>query len=64
FPVLSVERPFYRYCSRVEDDPAGLEVVGFEGQFTVVPGSLVDPKGPAIELPVPYIELPIPMEII
>ncbi|KAJ1804758.1 hypothetical protein LPJ77_004602, partial [Coemansia sp. RSA 2523] len=25
FPVLSVERPFYRYCSRVEDDPAGLE---------------------------------------
>ncbi|KAJ2826244.1 hypothetical protein IWW50_002464, partial [Coemansia erecta] len=64
FPVLSADQPFYRYCSRMEDDPSGLELVGFEGRFTVVPGSLDAPKGPNITLPVPYIELPIPMEII
>ncbi|KAJ2841559.1 hypothetical protein IWW36_006221 [Coemansia brasiliensis] len=64
FPRLSVDRPFYKYCSRIEDDPAGLEVVGFEGQFTFVPGSLDEPAGANITLPVPFIELPIPLEVI
>ncbi|KAJ2313970.1 hypothetical protein IWW52_001243, partial [Coemansia sp. RSA 2704] len=64
FPMLSVDQPYYRYCSRIEDDPTGLQVVGFEGRFSFVPGSLENPKGPNISLPVPFIELPIPLEII
>ncbi|KAJ1748310.1 hypothetical protein LPJ79_004628 [Coemansia sp. RSA 1821] len=62
FPILSADRPFYRYCSRIEDSPEGMEVVGFEGQFTFVPGSLDRPAGPNITLRVPFIELPIPLE--
>ncbi|PIA13705.1 hypothetical protein COEREDRAFT_83302 [Coemansia reversa NRRL 1564] len=64
FPLISVDEPYFRYCSRVQDEPEGLMVVGFEGYFTMVPGTLDEPKGTPFNLPVPYIELPIPMEII
>ncbi|KAJ2157378.1 hypothetical protein GGF46_004554 [Coemansia sp. RSA 552] len=64
FPVISADAPYYRYCSRMQDEPEGIMVVGFEGHFTVVPGLLDAPRGPALTLPVPYVHLPVPLEIL
>ncbi|KAJ2777867.1 hypothetical protein H4R18_004936 [Coemansia javaensis] len=64
FPIISTAEPYFRYCSRMRDEPEGLVVVGFEGRFSVVPGTIDAPLGPEFSLPVPYVELPIPMEIL
>ncbi|KAJ2686677.1 hypothetical protein IWW39_003472 [Coemansia spiralis] len=65
FPILSEASPYYRYCSRMTDDEMDdLMLVAFEGYFTMVPGTLVDPAGPDFTLAVPYTVVPIPMEIL
>ncbi|KAJ2226071.1 hypothetical protein IWW45_007614 [Coemansia sp. RSA 485] len=63
FPLISVDEPFYRYCSRVQDEMDDLAVEGFEGFFTLVPGSLDEPLGEDIILPVPFVEVPVPLEL-
>ncbi|KAJ1806789.1 F-box protein skip16 [Coemansia sp. RSA 2599] len=64
FPVISVDDPYYRYCSRVQDEMDDLLVEGFEGFFTMVPGSLDEPLGEDIILPVPFVEVPVPLEVL
>ncbi|KAI8319344.1 hypothetical protein GQ54DRAFT_299405 [Martensiomyces pterosporus] len=64
FPTISEKRPYFRYCSRIVDEIEGLLLVGFEGGFTMVPGTLDSPLGREFTLPVPYLEVPIPLEIL
>ncbi|KAJ1931749.1 hypothetical protein GGF37_007286, partial [Kickxella alabastrina] len=61
-PVLSRESPYYRYCSRMQDEEGGPAVVAFEGHFTMVPGTLEEPLGQDMILFVPYVEVPMPLE--
>ncbi|KAJ2726414.1 hypothetical protein GGI07_000552 [Coemansia sp. Benny D115] len=66
FPRLTPESPVFKYCSRLQDEVDGfaeLLVEGFEGRFTMVPGSLDHPLGDDILLCVPYIHMPVPSEI-
>ncbi|KAI7825455.1 hypothetical protein BX661DRAFT_184609 [Kickxella alabastrina] len=63
-PVLSRESPYYRYCSRMQDEEGGPAVVAFEGHFTMVPGTLEEPLGQDMILFVPYVEVPMPLEVL
>ncbi|KAJ1965445.1 hypothetical protein GGI12_000782 [Dipsacomyces acuminosporus] len=63
-PILSEDTPFFRYCSRAMDEMQGPMLVGFEGGFTMVPGTISSPLGQEFTLHVPYLEVPIPMELL
>ncbi|KAJ2620504.1 hypothetical protein GGI26_004911 [Coemansia sp. RSA 1358] len=63
FPIISVEEPYFRYCSRLQDEENSM-IIAFEGEITMVPGTLDQPQGPEFTLRIPYVELPIPLEII
>ncbi|KAJ2558079.1 hypothetical protein EV175_000971 [Coemansia sp. RSA 1933] len=64
FPIISDDEPYYRFCSRLQDEDTGMMIQGFQGQITMVPGSLDNPLGPEFSLDIPYTELPVPLEIV
>ncbi|ORX67254.1 hypothetical protein DL89DRAFT_324605 [Linderina pennispora] len=51
----------YRQAS-IADELDHEMLVAFEGDFTMVPGSLANPLGPQFTLPVTHVEVPIPNE--
>ncbi|KAJ1952110.1 F-box protein skip16 [Linderina pennispora] len=61
-PLLSEKEPYFKYCSLLQDELDHEMLVAFEGDFTMVPGSLANPLGPQFTLPVTHVEVPIPNE--
>ncbi|KAJ1951281.1 hypothetical protein FBU59_000250 [Linderina macrospora] len=62
-PVLSEKEPYFRYCSLAQEEIDQEMLVGFEGDFTMVPGSLKKPLGPKFTLPVTHVVVPVPVEL-
>ncbi|KAJ1725754.1 hypothetical protein LPJ53_000015 [Coemansia erecta] len=49
---------------RTQDEDDDVPVLALEGYFTWVPGTIEEPLGVEITLPVPYVEMPMPLEIL
>ncbi|KAJ2391718.1 hypothetical protein GGI05_002868 [Coemansia sp. RSA 2603] len=64
FPILTKDQPYYRYCSRIQDEDDDVPVLALEGFFKWVPGTIEEPLGVEITLPVPFVEMPMPLEIL